>query len=174
MLMYAGLVGKGIGAHNGLVPLDLKASQGRNHPGSLVNLASVNVGADMIMIGPNLQGHHDLLERTIAGPLAQAINGTLDLAGTGANGRKRIGNGQAQIVVAVNGNDGIGYIGDIGYQIGNNPVEVLRSGVANRIGNIDGRCTSGYDGLDDLTKELGLSARSILRGKLHVVNNAPG
>ena len=56
-------------------------------------------GVVVIVAGP--QGHDDLLERAVAGPLAHAVDRTLHLAGAGLDRRQAVGHGHAQVVVAV-------------------------------------------------------------------------
>ena len=51
------------------------------------------------------EGHHDLFQRGVAGPLAEAVDGHLDLARPGGDGRQRVGDGEAQVVVAVDADD---------------------------------------------------------------------
>ena len=49
--------------------------------------------------------HHDLFERGIAGPLADAVDGALDLPRAGRDAGQRVGDRQAEVVVAVDGED---------------------------------------------------------------------
>ena len=46
--------------------------------------------------------------------------------------------------------------------------------VANSVGNVDGGGASFNDGLDDLAKKLGVSARSVLGRKLDVIDDTLG
>jgi hypothetical protein len=50
-----------------------------------------------------LEGHDDLLERRVAGAFADAVEGALDLRGARADGRQRVRDRQAEVVVAVGG-----------------------------------------------------------------------
>ena len=61
----------------------------------------VDAGVVRQRVGADLEGHHDLFERRVAGALADAVDGALDLAGAGLHGGERVGDGQAEIVVAV-------------------------------------------------------------------------
>ena len=56
---------------------------------------------------PDLERHDDLFERGIAGALADAVDGALDLARSVLDAGERVGDGQAEIVVAVNAEDGL-------------------------------------------------------------------
>ena len=54
-----------------------------------------------------LQGHHDLFERRVAGPLAEAVDRAFDLPAPGLDRGQAVGDGQAQVVVAVRADDGL-------------------------------------------------------------------
>ena len=45
--------------------------------------------------------HHDLFERGVAGPLADAVDGAFDLPRAGVDAGQRVGHRHAEIVVAV-------------------------------------------------------------------------
>ena len=51
--------------------------------------------------GRHPDGHDDLLERRVAGPLADAVDRALDLPRAGAQRRQRVRRRQPEIVVAV-------------------------------------------------------------------------
>ena len=57
-------------------------------------------------IAARLQHHHDLFERAVARALADAVDGALDLARAVLHGGQRVGDRQAQVVVAVDADDG--------------------------------------------------------------------
>jgi hypothetical protein len=46
-----------------------------------------------------VQGHHQLLQGGVAGPLADSVDRDLRLARAGADGRERVGRGQPEVVV---------------------------------------------------------------------------
>ena len=52
-------------------------------------------------------GHDDLLERRVAGALAEAVDRHLDLARAGLDRGQRVGRGQTQVVVAVDADRGL-------------------------------------------------------------------
>ena len=52
-----------------------------------------------VIAGPDQ--HHNLLQRTIAGSLADSVDRALDLAGPGQQAGIGVGDGQAEVVVAV-------------------------------------------------------------------------
>ena len=52
-------------------------------------------------IAAHVQRHHDLFERGVAGALADAVDRALDLPRAALHRRQRVGDGQAEVVVAV-------------------------------------------------------------------------
>ena len=71
-----------------------------------VEMLGVDAGFVREAVAAGLDGHDDLFERSVAGALADAVDGALDLPRAGLDGGQRIGHGQAQIVVAVDADDG--------------------------------------------------------------------
>jgi len=56
---------------------------------------------------PCLQGHDHLLEGGVAGPFADSVDRDLRLASAGFQTGEGVGGGHAEIVVAVDGDDGV-------------------------------------------------------------------
>ena len=56
---------------------------------------------------PGLDGHDDFLQRRVASPLANAVDRAFHLPGAVADGRQRIGDGQSQVVMAMDADDGL-------------------------------------------------------------------
>ena len=52
-------------------------------------------------VAADLERHHDLFERGVAGALADAVDGALDLARAGLHRGERVGHREAQVVVAM-------------------------------------------------------------------------
>ena len=55
---------------------------------------------------PDAERHDELLERGVAGALADAVDRALDLPHAALDRREAVGDGQAEIVVAVRAEDG--------------------------------------------------------------------
>ncbi len=51
----------------------------------------------------NANGHYNLFKGGVTGALADAVNGALDLSSSGGDGRHGVGNGHAEVVVAMGG-----------------------------------------------------------------------
>ena len=103
VLVDAGLVGERVAAHDRLVRLHGVAGQARDEAAGARDLARVDAGGEADVGGAGVQQHHDLLERGVARALADAVDRALDLAGAGLQARERVGDGEAEVVVAVHG-----------------------------------------------------------------------
>ena len=102
VLMDAGLVGERVAPDDGLVRRHRVAGQAGDHTAGARQLARVDAGFQAMGVAPSPQQHHDLLERAVARALADAVDGALDLASACDHPRVGVGDGQPQVVVAVN------------------------------------------------------------------------
>ena len=99
--MDAGLMGKRVAANDCLIPLHLhpgdvgEQSAGRHEAGR------VDPRRGMVVVGAGAHRHDHLFERAVAGPLADAIDRTLDLPGPVFDGGQTVGDRQAEVVVTV-------------------------------------------------------------------------
>ena len=80
VLVNAAGVGKGIGAHHGLVGLHHKARGLTHHATGSQDVFGVNVQFEIKIIAACLDGHDHLFERAVASALAQTVDGALHLA----------------------------------------------------------------------------------------------
>ena len=85
---------------------------------------------------PDVEHHHDLLERAVAGPLADPVDGALDLAGARPHGGEGVGDGQAEVVVAVDADHRL-RAGDCATSRATMRGELVRRAVADRVGDVD-------------------------------------
>src|SRR5713101_5049927 len=75
VLMDARLMGEGIAANNGLVPLHWDSRQPREHLSCGIEFFGTNVRVDPQCIATEVDRHHDLFQRGIASALADAVDG---------------------------------------------------------------------------------------------------
>ena len=101
ILMNSRLVCKSVGADHGLVRLHRITGNGRNEFRRRHNLGGVNTCLDVEIILPGAQRHHDFFQRCITGTLPQTVDGAFHLSRARFYGRERIGNGHAEIIVAM-------------------------------------------------------------------------
>ena len=73
----------------------------------LVSNSFVRLDARVVRIAvlADAHRHHDLFERGVAGALADAVDRALDLPDAALNGREAVGDGEAEVVVAVRAED---------------------------------------------------------------------
>ena len=96
------LVGERVAADDRLVRLDREAGQVAHEPrrrGDLLGLDAAGELRELRRARP--EGHDDLLERRVAGALAEAVDRDLDLAGAGLDGGERVRGREPEVVVAV-------------------------------------------------------------------------
>ena len=111
-------------------------------------------------VGPRPERHHDLLQRGVAGSLAEAVDGHLDLARTGLDRREGVCRRETQVVVAVDADRRL-FAHQIDDALGQRP-EFARDGVADGIGDVDGGSAGLDDRLVDLEQEVRVGARGVL------------
>ena len=103
VLVDAGLMGKGVGAHNGFAGGDGHAGDAGEQLAGLVDLAGIDAGLRAVEIHPGMKGHDHFLQTGVAGPLADAVDGALHLGGARPDTGQGVGHSHAQVVVAVDG-----------------------------------------------------------------------
>ncbi len=154
---------------NGLVRLHGHAGDLAQHLAGREDMFADHASFVSKAIGTNPHRHHNLFQRRVPGPLADAVNRALDLARSRGYCGQSIGNRHAQIVVAVRGNsyvlNSLYMLSNRGDQVG----ELGGNGVADGVGNIQ-RCGSCLDDrLQHATQEVRVGAGRILGRKFHVL-----
>src|SRR3974377_559807 len=92
-----------LGPHCALWRLDGVAAAPRDEPRDGRDPRRVDAGGDVVVVGPDPEGHDELLARRVAGGLAAPVPGGLALARAPLDGGERAGDGEPEIVVAVDG-----------------------------------------------------------------------
>src|SRR5690606_38978307 len=175
VLMDSGLMGERVLANDRLVHLDLDAGQRADKAAGRDQARGVDVRLDAAeLIGPRLERHHDLLKGGVAGALADAVDGYLDLPRASLHRDQRVSGGHAEVIVAVNGEDDVVRFHDVLIEVPNKVVVLEWRRVANSVGNVQGRRARPDGGIEDLDHELAVGARRALTGALAVVDEAPG
>ena len=169
VLVNAGFVREGVFTHHRLVARDRHAGDAGDEPRGGVEAAGMNAGADVEERGARLQRHHHFLQRAVAGALADAVDGALDLPCAGDHRREAVGDRHAEVVVAV---DGEPHRLDAAYvlaQVTEQLRKLIRHRVADRVRDVHRGGPGADRHLDHLGEELELGARGILGGELHVL-----
>ena len=131
-------------------------------------------GVAAVVIAPRAQGHHHLLQRAIARPLPQTVDGAFHLARSRLHRRQTVGHSQSQVVMAVDADHGPVDAPHPAAQALDNAEHLLRRGIADGVGNIDcGR--PGIDhGLDNAAEKRQVGAGGVLRRKFHISAEVAG
>ncbi len=169
ILVDAALVGEGVLADDGLVELHRKAGDRRDIAAGAGDVPGVDAGLVGQPVGAHAQRHHHFFQGRIAGPLADAVDRHLDLPRPALHARERIGDRQAQVVVAVGGEDHCVRARHIGDQVAEHVGVFLRVGVADRVGDVDGGGAGLDRHLDAAAQEVPLGAGGVLGRPFHVV-----
>ncbi len=110
----------------------------------------------------------------VAGALADAVDGALDLAGSALDAGEGVGYGHAEVVVAVGRENDVFDARHLGFDGAEDGLVLGWRGVTDGVGDVDGGGT-GLDGDGDhLEEELGVGAGAVLGGELDVVDEGAG
>ena len=121
-----------------------------------------------------MQSHDYFFEGSVAGAFADPVEGALHLACARLDGSEGVGDGEAEIIMAVGAENRIGRSTSLGDDLGKHVAVFFGCSVAGGIGKIDSSGASGDGGLDDLDKEIDFSAGGIFRGEFDVGGEAAG
>ena len=80
--MNAAFMGEGIGPDNRLIQLHTKPGNGGQRPRCAGDFGRINARFERVGIAACAHGHHQLLQRGIARPFPNAIDGAFHLART--------------------------------------------------------------------------------------------
>ena len=161
VLVQAGGVGEGVAAYDRLVGGHQHAHVSADHAAGAEQLGGVDGGVGLVEVLSGAQGHDDLFQGGVAGALADAVDGALDLRDAPGDPGQRVGGGVTQVVVAVHRDDDIVDAGDVLHAKGDQIAEFVGHGVADGIGDVDdGR--PGFDGGgQDLNNEVAVAAGGV-------------
>ncbi len=174
ILMDAGLVGEGVGADDGLVGLHHHAGVAADHVAAAVDLLGDDVAIDLVHLMAGVEGHGDLFQAGVAGPLADAVDRHLDLARAVLDAGQRVGRGQTQVVVAVARDDHVLAARRVLTDVADQLAVLLRHGVADGVGDVE-RGRAGLDGHGQhLVEEAGIAAAGVLGAELDVGAQSAG
>lgn len=76
--------------------------------------------------------------------------------------------GETKVIMAVRGDDRVINIFDMLFEVSDNGPVLFRLNVADSVGDVDGCCSGGDDGLDDLREKCEVTAGCVFCGELHV------
>ena len=167
--MDAGLVRERVATDDRLVRLHRVAGQARDQAARARQLRRVDARVQADVGAARAQQHHDLLQRRVAGALADPVDRALDLARARQHARERVRDRQAQIVVAVHRQRHVAQLRHQLVQPRQVRLELVRHRVADGVGDVDRRGALVDRDLHDLSGELHVRARRVHRRELDVV-----
>src|SRR4029077_17491288 len=138
VLMDARFVRERVAPDDRLVGLYRGGRDLAQHLAYRVKLFTRHAGVVRISVRAYAHRHHDLFQGSIAGALADPVNGALNLARTRGDGRHGVGHRQTQVIVAVRRNHDIFNSLDSLPQHLDDLAELRRHRVTDSIGNVHG------------------------------------
>ena len=131
------------------------------------SFSSCEIGRYAVAILPDVQRHGQLLERSVSGALADAVDRAFDLAHAGVDRGERIRQRQAEIVVAMRAQHDIRMRAEPRAHLAEHFRIFVRRRIADRVGQIDDRRAAFHGGQNDLAEIIDIGAACILGGKFH-------
>ena len=174
MLVNPRLVREGVAADDRLVGLREHAGFVGQQAAGAHDLARVHAALERDDLGPRPARHHDLLERSVAGALPDAVDGTLHLAGTGFDRGQRVRDCEAEVVVAMRAQHHFAGLGDALAHGPEQPGVLRRRRVAHRIRQVDCGGSLRDRDRDDLAEKVQVAAGRVLGGEFDVSRVAAG
>ena len=169
VLMDAGLMRKGVAAHDGLVGGDGAADDERQQAAGRIELLVLDAAVHAVHVGADLHRHDDFFQRGIARTFADAAKGHFGLTGTVLDSAQAVGDGEPKVVVTVHAEHGLVGIRGVFDDVFDQLAVFVGLGIADGVGDVDG----GGPGVDDLgehaDEEIRIGARGVFGGKFHVV-----
>ena len=109
-----------------------------------------------------MNGHDQFFKGSIAGPLADAVDGHFGLPGTTAQCCKSVGRGKTQVIVTVNTYNGFVYIGGMAHDIFDQIGKFHGYGIAYGVRNVYGCCAGVNGGFKNLAQKVSITPGRIL------------
>ena len=133
VLVDARFVREGVLADDRLVARNRHADDVRQHARGRIEARGVDAGVEIEERIARLQRHDDFFERAVAGALADAVDGALDLARAGDHRGEAVGDRHAEIVVAMHRQADLVDAAHVLAQVAEQLREFIRHRVAHRV-----------------------------------------
>src|SRR5664279_1351686 len=118
--------------------------------------------------------HDYFFQSRITGSITETINGAFNLAGPCNDSRNGISSGEAEVILAMTGNNGPIDIGDMFNEIGNFFSILMRKAIAGCVRYVND-CCAGFDYRFHNPREISVfGPTSIFRIKLNIPNQVSG
>ena len=174
VLVDAALVGEGVPPDDGLVVLHREVRRRGDEFRGAGQHGGVDAGGERQHVAPGADRHDDLLERGVAGALADAVDGAFDLPRAALEPGQGVGDRKPEVVVAMDGEHGLVGVGHpLADGAENRPV-LVGGGKADGVRQVDRRRSGPDRRLDAAAQVLGLGAGRVHRGPFHVLDQVAG
>ena len=167
-------MGEGVLTDDGLVELHGKTGHRRDIAAGAGDVLGMQPGGVGQMIAPHFQGHDDLFEGGVAGPLADAVDRHFDLPGAGLDASQAVCDREAEVIVTVGGKDNAIGAGDVLDQVAEDRRILAGIGVADGVGDVDRRRPGADRGLNAAAQHIALGAGGVLGRPFHIVAEVAG
>ena len=147
---------------------DCNAGDGLDHAAGAVDLGGFDVAGDAEMVRAGLERHDAFLHRGVARALTDTVDRALDLVDALFHAGQRVCNRHAEVVVHVAGQDDVLNALGMLAQVTDALCVFLGHHVADRVRNVDRRCTRLDRGLDHAAQEVQIRTGCIFSGELHI------
>ncbi len=166
--MDTGLVREGVLAYDGLIGLDGYVDDFGQQLAGGEKFLGLDTGGKGQDISTHLERHHDLLQRAVAGPFADAVDGAFDLTHAGLDGGDGVCDRQAQVIVAVDADLGLTFEGmdHRAHQL----AVFGGNGVADGVRQVDDARAGGDHRAREANQHLGCGAGCVLGRELDLVD----
>ena len=161
VLVDTAFVGEGVGSDNGLVRLDRHPGDPAHHPAGTGYLTSVDPGRKRHDIAPDVQRHRNLLYCRVSGALADAVDCRLDLPRTGHDRGKRVGDGEAKVIVAMGRKHRFARVRHARDDVAKHRAIRFGRSIADGVGQVDRRRSGPDRDLDGSAQEVRVGSRRV-------------
>ncbi|OPY66384.1 MAG: hypothetical protein A4E57_02823 [Syntrophorhabdaceae bacterium PtaU1.Bin034] len=165
-------MGKGVCPDNRLVRLHGRTGNRSDEPARRVYLLAYNLGVRGKDIPSCPKDHDDLFHCRITRTFSYAVDRAFHLAGAGLHRSNRVGDGQAEIVMTVDTDNGPGNIRYMIHDVADQRTELIRDRIADRVRHVYGSRSCIDRHLKDTAKVVPIASRCIHRRELNVVRVA--
>src|SRR5207302_899192 len=147
-----------------LVALHVNTGDTRHLPARGPEALGVDAEFQAVVVVARPHRHDDFFEGAVAGPFTNAVDGALDLPGAFLDRGQTVGDGETEIVVAMNAQYDLVDAAHVLLEVADGGGVLLGDGVANGVGDVDRRRAGGDHLLDDFREKLQLGAGRVFGG----------
>ena len=167
ILVDSRFVRERIGPHNGFVRRNLCAGDFREHAACTKEFFEPDSRRDSETFFAHREGDYHFLERSVTRALADPVDGALDLTDSRANGRERVGDRHAQVVMTMSAERNAVGIAEVFADLGEHRTVFFRHRVPHRVGQIQYGRARLHSGAADLAKKVDVGSSGVFGGEFH-------